>query len=76
MPKFRQPAAGKPNFEVNQLAGRYNESDDSTGIVAELLVVLLRKRFKATVANAAITGAFGRSGPLVFAGQIASDARR
>ena len=56
--------------------GAATKDDDSTGIVAELLVVLLRRRFKATVANAAVTGAFGPSGPLGFAGQIASDARR
>ena len=58
------------------MSGGHNEKDDSTGIVAELLVVLLRRRFKATVTHAAVTGAFGPSGPLVFAGQIASDARR
>ena len=56
--------------------GAATKDDDSTGIVAELLVVLLRKRFKATVANAAVSGAFGPSGPLVFAGQIASDTQR
>jgi hypothetical protein len=56
--------------------GAATKDDDSTGIVAELLVVLLRRRFKTVVANAVVSGAFGRSGPLVFAGQIASDARR